>query len=56
MRWQKASHCGASNTCVEVANFAGSAFLRDSRQSDSPIIVLSRSDWTSFLRKVKEIG
>lgn len=55
MEWRKSSRCAGNGACVEVTNLAGIAFVRDSRKSDSPIIVLPRGKWLSFLNTVKKM-
>jgi predicted secreted Zn-dependent protease len=49
--WRKSSFCG-NGACVEVA-VAGEDFLvRDSKDSDSPVLKFTRDEWAAFVAGV----
>jgi hypothetical protein len=52
--WRKSSYSdGGANNCLEVAdNCPGTVPVRDSKQSDGPILVFGASPWASFLTYV----
>ncbi|GAP49054.1 MULTISPECIES: DUF397 domain-containing protein [Streptomyces] len=54
--WRKSSYSdGGQTNCLEVAdNHPGIVPVRDSKQSDGPILVFGASPWTSFLAGVKD--
>ncbi|MFG2307536.1 DUF397 domain-containing protein [Streptomyces sp. NPDC048566] len=48
--FRKSSYSGAENACVEVAHTApGGRAVRDSKQGDGPVLVVSRETWQAFL-------
>jgi len=52
-RWRKSSFSGGSGSdndnCVEVALVEPGAALRDSKNSDGPVLLVSGSAWTALL-------
>lgn len=54
--WRKSSYSdGGANNCVEVAdNWPGVVPVRDSKRSDSPVLVFRSGSWASFLTYVKK--
>ena len=50
--WRKSTGSGDGN-CVEVASVAASTGIRDSKVSDSPILVTDHADWRGFVRDVR---
>jgi Domain of unknown function (DUF397) len=38
--WHRSAHCGASNTCVEVAPAETGVMVRDSKHPDAPALAL----------------
>jgi hypothetical protein len=50
--WRKSSHSGNTSDCVEVA-FAGPAVgVRDSKNTDGPLLAFPDRQWATFLRTV----
>jgi Domain of unknown function (DUF397) len=48
--WHKSSHSGQDGNCVEVAaNLAGVVAIRDSKDPDGPVLVVTREQWRDFL-------
>ncbi|WP_433464664.1 DUF397 domain-containing protein [Spirillospora sp. CA-128828] len=57
-QWRRSAHCGASNTCVEIAALAGSSpFIgaRDAKHgTQSPVLSFSQGEWLDFLGRAKK--
>ncbi|TYK47303.1 DUF397 domain-containing protein [Actinomadura decatromicini] len=57
-RWRRSAHCGASNTCVEVATLAGSSHsigARDAKHgAQSPVLSFSQGEWREFVDRAKK--
>jgi Domain of unknown function (DUF397) len=49
--WRKSSRSGATG-CIEVAVVEGFVLLRDSKDSDGPILRVTPHQWISFLSSV----
>lgn len=52
--WRKSTRCGASNTCVEVADARRAVLVRDSTDPDGPRIALDREQWAGLVAVIKE--
>jgi len=54
-RWRKSSYSGnGGSDCVEVArNMPGIVAVRDSKNSDGPVLILSKDEWASFITRVR---
>ena len=49
-QWFKSSYSGGTGTeCVECAHGLDGMFVRDSKQSDGPVIAVRSWAWRSFL-------
>lgn len=49
-QWSKSSYSSANGACVEVArNLPGVVAVRDSKDPASPKLLISLSDWRSFV-------
>ena len=46
--WMRSSFCD-TNSCVEVAFVGDSVAMRDSKDSNGPILRFSQIQWTEFL-------
>ncbi|HEU5027273.1 MAG TPA: DUF397 domain-containing protein [Spirillospora sp.] len=57
-QWRRSAHCGASNTCVEVASLtgpSGSVGARDAKHgAQSPVLSFSRGEWREFVERAKK--
>ncbi|WP_031484262.1 DUF397 domain-containing protein [Streptomyces bicolor] len=51
----KSSYSSGNGECVEVArNIPGTVAVRDSKDTDAPILQLIPGTWTAFLRLVSQ--
>ncbi|MCX4881636.1 DUF397 domain-containing protein [Streptomyces sp. NBC_00847] len=51
--FRKSSYSAGEGNCVEVADTApGGRAVRDSKQQDGPLLVLSRESWQAFLQQI----
>lgn len=54
--WRKASRSTVQNdNCVEVADVSSVVALRDSKDPDGPILVVSRRDFGHFAQVLKDL-
>ena len=52
--WRKSSFSGAAQNCVEVADVRPEAVaVRDSKNPDGPVLLVSRARWAAFTDSVK---
>ena len=52
--WHKSSYSGTQGNCVEVTdNLDAVVAVRDSKNPDGPILLISFADWRSFVRLLK---
>jgi hypothetical protein len=51
--WKKSSCSGNSGNCVEVANLGDGVAVRDSKDPDGPVLVVSRDEWANLRTWVK---
>lgn len=52
--WRKSTYSGGGNNCVEVADLGAVVAVRDSKDPDGPALTLHRSQWTAFVRTLKD--
>ncbi|MFD7452326.1 DUF397 domain-containing protein [Kitasatospora sp. NPDC059827] len=54
LNWRKSSFSGAQSDCVEVADRGIDVVpVRDSKDPDGPVLLLSAEAWASFVTGVK---
>lgn len=53
VRWVKASECGESSHCVEVADGGTAVQVRQSLAPDGPVLTFTRDEWDVFTAGVK---
>ncbi|TDC11868.1 DUF397 domain-containing protein [Actinomadura bangladeshensis] len=57
-QWRRSAHCGASNTCVEIAalfDSSPSIGARDAKHgAQSPVLSFSHGEWLDFLERAKK--
>jgi hypothetical protein len=52
--WRKSTYSGNGGDCVEVArNLPGTVAVRDSKDSQGPVLVIAAKDWRAFTAEVK---
>ncbi|MBE3001502.1 DUF397 domain-containing protein [Nocardiopsis sp. HNM0947] len=51
--WRTSSYSGAGKECVEVADNAGGALVRDSKQPEQGHITIPSHGWNTFLTALK---
>ncbi len=51
-RWTKSTQC-TSGTCIEVAYPVGAVQVRDSKQTDGPVLTFDPDAWRAFIDTVK---
>lgn len=51
-RWFKSSYSQAGGECVEVAHMATAVGVRDSKNTDGPVLVFGPGEWDAFIRAV----
>ena len=54
-RWVKSSYSGnGGGDCVEVArNLPGIVAVRDSKNPDGPVLMVSKDEWARFITRTK---
>ncbi|MFD0901224.1 DUF397 domain-containing protein [Actinomadura sediminis] len=53
--WRKSRRSQTTtDQCVEVAIIGGSVGMRDSKEPDGPVLVLTSGDWRAFARAIKD--
>lgn len=52
LTWRRSEQC-SSGTCVEIAECNDHVLLRDGKNTDLPPVSFTRSEWQSFLARVK---
>ncbi len=48
-RWRKSSYSGNTGNCVEVAITDSVVGVRDSKDSQGPVLVLTSDEWRAFV-------
>jgi len=51
--WRKSSYSGAGKECVEVADSAAGALVRDSKQPELGHLTFPSTGWNTFLSSLK---
>ncbi|MEU8220680.1 DUF397 domain-containing protein [Micromonospora taraxaci] len=49
--WRTSTRSGGEGNCVEVAGFADSVGVRDSKDRQGPVLTFTPSAWTAFVTR-----
>lgn len=51
LTWRRPTRSGGGNNdnCVEVATYRGRVLVRDSKDTDGPVLEISAEEWQGFL-------
>lgn len=53
--WTRSSFCNGASSCVEVRRLSdGRVVVRDGKDPDGPVLVLSAAEWAAFVAGVKD--
>jgi hypothetical protein len=55
-QWRKSSYSGNTGNCVEVASLGNATAVRDSKNQDSPKLLIGNDQWLKFIEFVKGAG
>lgn len=50
--YRRSSYCG-TNACVEIATTPDRAYMRDSKDTNSPVLEFDASAWLGFLTAIR---
>ncbi|MET8157286.1 DUF397 domain-containing protein [Sphaerisporangium sp. NPDC005289] len=54
LAWQKSSHSGTDDNCVEVAHLPlGDLAVRDSKNPTGPVLRFTAGEWRAFISDTK---
>jgi hypothetical protein len=53
LNWRKSTYSTYGENCVEIALSADTAAVRDSKDPNGPLLHMSRSTFTRFLRTLR---
>ena len=54
LAWRTSTYTGGTGgNCVEVAPMATGVAVRDSKNPDGPVLILSKDEWASFITRVR---
>lgn len=48
-QWRKSSYSGNSGNCVEVADLGQTIAVRDSKDSNGPVLMFTLNEWQLFV-------
>ncbi len=52
-QWKKSSYSGNSGNCVEVADLGQAVAIRDSKDPEGPVLVVTPGEWQELLFDLK---
>jgi Domain of unknown function (DUF397) len=54
-QWRKSTRSGAyGDNCVEVAFIGDAIAVRDSKDTDGPVLIFTRGEWDAFVGGAKD--
>ncbi|MEU5959961.1 DUF397 domain-containing protein [Micromonospora parva] len=51
--WRKSTRSGGEGDCVEVAGFADTVGVRDSKDRQGPVLTFTESAWSDFVASTR---
>ncbi len=51
--WRTSSYSGSSGDCVQVARVSDGTAVRDSKDTDGPVLTFTADAWRAFVGNVK---
>lgn len=51
--WRTSSHSGSNANCVEVVPDVAGTAVRDSKDRDGGVLLVSRTQWACFVRHIR---
>lgn len=53
-RWRKSSYSGNSGNCVEMAELTKVVVIRDSKNPNAPVLIVTRNEWQKLVDHLKD--
>ncbi len=54
--WRKSTRSNSNGACVEIAQVADVVAVRDSKDSNGPVLTFSQAAFVSFVKGIKNIS
>ena len=56
LNFRTSSYSGGEGNCIAVADDAGRVFVKDTKDSQSPILRFSADAWQAFAKQLKSLA
>jgi hypothetical protein len=53
--WRKSRRSSGNGACVEVTHLGHALAVRDSKNPQDPVLVVSTDEWASFITRLRQI-
>jgi hypothetical protein len=53
-QWRKSSYSGNSGNCVEVAHLGQVVAIRDSKEPQEAVVVVTSDEWRKFMSQMRK--